>query len=299
MTVEEFFGASNDKNSEIFSKIEAFRSEYGLEYLHLIQISIYGFAWSYRGGDFDSGKLMRDLIALATEHTGVIYNPDLENFLLLDDCVEEVEILIDQLVRPYVESHEGVIELVSVNEKTGEVIVSMRGTCGGCASLPLTLKGGVEGILKNRLPWVRSVELSESKPEPKTADQIQNPAEKPSDDIVITESAASKIKELIDELKLADTAGMRIKVVPGGCSGFKYGITIEDKPDPDDSVSSMKFYKDGKQEAGRVFVDRKSLQLLKGSILDYTKTPDGLGETFKIKNPNAKSSCGCGESDSL
>ncbi|MEK6907453.1 MAG: iron-sulfur cluster assembly accessory protein [Nanoarchaeota archaeon] len=97
----------------------------------------------------------------------------------------------------------------------------------------------------------------------------------------ITERAASKIKEVIK-----DKIGLRIEVIPGGCAGYMYNITTENKVNNEDKIVQDKNVK--------VILDKESFNLLKGSKLDYV---DGLQDSgFKIHNPNAKSTCGCGHS---
>jgi len=80
--------------------------------------------------------------------------------------------------------------------------------------------------------------------------------------------------------------GLRVSVQPGGCSGFKYGLLIEDAAAEDDLVVE--------QEGYRVFVDPFSAQYISGVIIDYTSSMQGSGFTFK--NPNATGGCGCGSS---
>jgi iron-sulfur cluster assembly protein len=104
--------------------------------------------------------------------------------------------------------------------------------------------------------------------------------------VEVTASAADQIKRLLDrEGKLA-THGLRMKVVGGGCSGLQYELAFDAKTQDTDTTV----------EAGeiRVFVDEKSALYLAGSTLDFV---DSLQESgFKIQNPNASSTCGCGES---
>ena len=97
----------------------------------------------------------------------------------------------------------------------------------------------------------------------------------------ITEKAADKIKNV-----LKDKNGLRIEVIPGGCSGYMYNITTEDKINKDDQVIQDKEVK--------IIIDKESFDLLKGAKLDYVDSLQGAG--FKIHNPNAKSTCGCGHS---
>lgn len=82
------------------------------------------------------------------------------------------------------------------------------------------------------------------------------------------------------------TKGVRISVKDGGCNGYEYGIDITSKPQPDDLVI----------EQGKVllYVDAKSVPLLKGVVIDFV---DGVMESgFKFTNPNATDNCGCGKS---
>lgn len=106
--------------------------------------------------------------------------------------------------------------------------------------------------------------------------------------VVVSESAARRIAVLKQQEEAAD-AFLRISVSGGGCSGFQYGISFDDQKNPDDSV----FERDGIA----VIVDDVSLDLLNGSELDFVE--DLMGASFQIKNPNAASSCGCGNSFSI
>ena len=105
--------------------------------------------------------------------------------------------------------------------------------------------------------------------------------------INVTSIAAEKIGELLaDEGKPA--AGLRVFVQGGGCSGFQYGLMIEEgepTPDVDKVVES---------NGVRLFVDPISVRYLKGAEVDFVDNLSGGG--FTIKNPNAKSTCGCGSS---
>lgn len=104
--------------------------------------------------------------------------------------------------------------------------------------------------------------------------------------VQVTDAAAERIKALLDQEGKVETHGLRMKVVGGGCSGFQYELAFDDAVDEDDHCV----------EAGgiRVLVDPKSALFLKGSTLDFL---DGLMESgFKITNPNATSTCGCGQS---
>jgi iron-sulfur cluster insertion protein len=104
--------------------------------------------------------------------------------------------------------------------------------------------------------------------------------------ITLTETAAKKIGDLRLEEGKPDW-GLRIRLIGGGCSGMSYELGWEDTPADDDSVI---------ESLGvRVFVDSRSAPYLDGSEIDYVDN-NMLGAGFAIRNPNVKSSCGCGSS---
>jgi iron-sulfur cluster insertion protein len=105
--------------------------------------------------------------------------------------------------------------------------------------------------------------------------------------ITITPAAEQKIKELISEEK--DAVGLRIYVKGGGCHGYQYGMAFESKIEEDDTVIE----KGGIQ----VIMDSQSAPLLQGAEVDYVDSLQGSG--FAIKNPQAKTTCGCGSSFSV
>jgi iron-sulfur cluster assembly accessory protein len=104
--------------------------------------------------------------------------------------------------------------------------------------------------------------------------------------LTLTETAAQEVKKFIEAENPGEQAGLRVRVVPGGCSGFQYAMNIEEAPAPNDEVI----------EAGglRVFVDMFSAQYLNGVQIDYVSSVMGAGFTFA--NPNASGGCGCGSS---
>jgi iron-sulfur cluster insertion protein len=106
--------------------------------------------------------------------------------------------------------------------------------------------------------------------------------------ITISDSAARRIAALKAQ-EAAEGAFLRIAVSGGGCSGFQYGLSFDEETSPDDVVF---------EHGGvRVVVDDVSLELLNGSEVDFVE--DMMGASFQIKNPNAASSCGCGNSFSI
>jgi iron-sulfur cluster insertion protein len=105
----------------------------------------------------------------------------------------------------------------------------------------------------------------------------------------LTENAGKKILSLIQEEANPEPLMFRVMVSGGGCSGFQYGFSLDDKAHQDDQT----FESHGIQ----VIVDEASLALLEGSQIDYVE--ELIGASFQIKNPNASTSCGCGNSFSV
>ena len=104
-------------------------------------------------------------------------------------------------------------------------------------------------------------------------------------DVTVTEKAAQKIIELAKQDK-KDNYGLKLYVFPGGCSGFQYGMDFEEKPTATDLVTE--------QHGLKLFVDKDSMDFLKGAKIDFVDSLNGSG--FKIDNPNVQHSCGCGKS---
>jgi iron-sulfur cluster insertion protein len=102
--------------------------------------------------------------------------------------------------------------------------------------------------------------------------------------VTMTLKAEEKIRELMQEEK--DTVGLRVYVRGGGCHGYQYGMAFESKLSDDDTVIEKGDVK--------VIMDSQSAPLLSGAEVDYVDSLQGSG--FAIKNPNAKTTCGCGSS---
>jgi iron-sulfur cluster insertion protein len=103
--------------------------------------------------------------------------------------------------------------------------------------------------------------------------------------LVFTDSAADKVKQLVDEEGNPDLK-LRVFVQGGGCSGFQYGFTFDEIVNEDDTPMT--------KNGVTLLIDAMSLQYLMGAEIDYKE--DLQGAQFVIKNPNATSTCGCGSS---
>ncbi len=104
----------------------------------------------------------------------------------------------------------------------------------------------------------------------------------------LTESAADRVRTLM-EMEGKPNLMLRLSVSGGGCSGFQYGITLDDCVNEDDRVFE--------QHGVAVVTDETSLELLSGTVVDFVE--DLMGASFQIRNPNASSTCGCGSSFSV
>lgn len=104
--------------------------------------------------------------------------------------------------------------------------------------------------------------------------------------VEVTPAARDRIQALLDRDGKLETHGLRLKVIGGGCSGLQYQLGFDDRVTDDDNEFAA--------GAVRVIIDDKSAVYLAGTVLDYVDTLQESG--FKIENPNARSTCGCGQS---
>jgi iron-sulfur cluster assembly protein len=104
--------------------------------------------------------------------------------------------------------------------------------------------------------------------------------------ITFTDKGAEKVKEfLASQSADIQTAGLRVGVRGGGCSGFQYALAFDTQRDGDEVFEDRGL---------RILVDRPSLPYVRGAIVDYVDTLQGAG--FKVDNPNVVAACGCGSS---
>ena len=159
-----------------------------------------------------------------------------------------------------------------------EVLQSAGVHCVGChVSYHETLEQGFKGhgMSDEEVDMVIS-RLNAAVEKPKLDDNKE---------LVITSKAAEKLKEVLRENN-KENSGLRVEIIPGGCSGFQYGLELDDNTSDLDLVFEDKGVK--------IIISRENMQFLKGAKLDYVDSLQGGG--FKISNPNANSSCGCGQS---
>ena len=103
--------------------------------------------------------------------------------------------------------------------------------------------------------------------------------------LTLTEEAKTQLRSVLERQNKPNGA-LRVYVSPGGCSGFSYGMSLEEEPDTDDAVIEY--------DGVRVVVDEFSAQYLQGAQIDYEDSLMGGG--FQVRNPNAVKSCACGQS---
>ena len=176
-----------------------------------------------------------------------------------------------------------IADIVEKYPETIEPLMEMGVHCVGCHVSPYeTLEGGFKGHGMTDEDISEAVKkLNEVVAKNASSHEKEEEFDFSNAKLDITEQAAVKIKALRGQEKMK---GLRISVVPGGCSGFKYGMELDSKKGKDDVVVEEKGIK--------VFVDRKSMEKLNGSVIDYVEALQGAG--FKIGNPNSTKSCGCG-----
>jgi len=116
----------------------------------------------------------------------------------------------------------------------------------------------------------------------KSVSTIQKPVTTAS--VAMTDKAIDQVKQFMLQQDVAiATAGLRVSAMPGGCSGFRYWLNVEEHALPDDSVVE--------QGGLRIFLDASSATYLDGAEIDFVSTDDATG--FKVTNPNEPSNCGC------
>ncbi|MDH3418833.1 MAG: iron-sulfur cluster assembly protein IscA [Gammaproteobacteria bacterium] len=105
--------------------------------------------------------------------------------------------------------------------------------------------------------------------------------------VSLTHNAAERVRTFLEQR--GHGLGLRVGIKKTGCNGYAYIIDYADSVDADDEIFD--------QQGVKVIVDRKSLELIDGTEVDFVK--QGLNEAFKFRNPNVKGECGCGESFSV
>ena len=177
-------------------------------------------------------------------------------------------------------------DIVDKYPQVVETLTSYGVHCVGCHVSPFeTLEMGFKGHglsdEKINEAVTKLNEVIENTPQEQKAEEKE--VDLSNAKVTITDKAANKIKEII---KQENKEALRVSVQPGGCSGFQYGLELDDKSTDNDIIVEQKGIK--------IFVDKASMEKLNGSNVDYVESLQGAG--FKINNPGATSTCGCGSS---
>ncbi|MBI4150441.1 iron-sulfur cluster insertion protein ErpA [Candidatus Woesearchaeota archaeon] len=184
-------------------------------------------------------------------------------------------------------------EVVAKYPDAAEVMLSYGLHCIGCHVNPFeSIEQGAMGHgmseeeFENLMKDVNAV-ATKTVAESFTHDHKHDEHEHPElpETITLTKAAIAKIKDLLAK-DSKQGFNLRVQVVPGGCSGFKYSLSFDDQAYPDDAAFE--------QDGFKIVIDPESMSFMKGASIDYV---DGLsGSGFKIENPNAHNNCGCGKS---
>lgn len=132
--------------------------------------------------------------------------------------------------------------------------------------------GGSEQDINNMINEINGLITSE-----------ENGLKSTNSEIFLTDKAVNKIKELLNN---REETGLKINVISGGCSGFSYEFSLVKSPKNGDTTI--------KEKGINIYINQESLNIIKSSKIDYIEALQGAG--FKVSNPNATSTCGCGQS---
>ncbi len=173
-------------------------------------------------------------------------------------------------------------EIVTQHPQAIEALSSFGVNCVGCGtdySLSLEKTAKEKGLSEEKI-----AQLVKTINQRIEEDPLPNHGEN-APVVSLSKKAAEKIKELMAKQE-GKSQGLRFGAIPGGCSGFSYSLTFEEQQGKEDVVTESNGIK--------FFIHESHLNLLAGTQIDYVDALQGSG--FKIINPNAKSTCGCGQS---
>ena len=169
-------------------------------------------------------------------------------------------------------------DIVQQNSQLVETLLSFGVHCVGChVAYSETIQDGFRSHGMTEEEIDEAVKILN--------DKLAEEAPDPNKPIYITDKAAEKIKELLAKQK-KKVIGLRVGMMPGGCSGFQYELELAEKQNENESVFEEK--------GVSLLFPNDQKEFFKGIKLDYIESLQGAG--FKISNPNATSSCGCGNS---
>lgn len=172
MAPEDLFTALKGGNPQLAEKLNAIKEKFNLVKLYFIGCTeneakeLSELIWGARRNISSSPneEIIKELGNFLKEAVGI--DPEGSTMTMLEKADEEVDYIFNLGLRSYVESHGGSIEIVSADEKTGLVVISLTGACAGCPSSIATMEIGVKNTLKATLPWVKEVKSGAQPQEP-------------------------------------------------------------------------------------------------------------------------------------
>lgn len=170
-------------------------------------------------------------------------------------------------------------EVIKTYPSSTEILLASGVHCVGCGVSTIETLG--QGLRGHGMPEEQVQKILDDLN--RAADLSDSTAQGTEETLIITEKAAEKLKQIL-KAQNKEGQGLRIAVIPGGCSGSQYDLNIADKKENDVVLNEYEV---------NFYLDKNSADKLVGSKLDYIDTLQGAG--FKISNPNV-SSCGCGSS---
>ena len=172
MTPKDLFTALKDGNPQLAAELNAIKEKLKLDKLYFIGCTendakeLSELMWGARknAGPLPNEEIIKELGNFLKEIVGI--DPEGSKMTILGRADEEVDYIFNLGLRSYVESHGGNIKIVSADEKTGLVVISLTGACAGCPSSIATMEIGVKNTLKATLPWVKEVKSGIKPQEP-------------------------------------------------------------------------------------------------------------------------------------
>ena len=181
-------------------------------------------------------------------------------------------------------------EIIERCPQAAEILLGFGVHCVGCHVSPFeSLEDGFKGhgLGQSEIDEaVKKVNSEIAKNNPETSEQNESEESKTELTLTVSDKAAAKLKTLFKEHQ---KYALRIKVLPGGCSGYKYGLDLIDEKDAKESNDIEIINNDV-----IIMINKESLERIAGAEIDYSDSLQGAG--FKINNSRAENTCGCGES---
>jgi len=162
MDCQEFLCALKGSGSALLAEVAALRERHNLDKLYLIYITENEAVWGLRIAKvLDQTTLRTDLLNLMGFHIGTNYNSENKNLFLFASGADEVHYVVNKELVPFIESEGGELKIISINEESGEIVVSLKGACATCPHSLTTMQQGLKKTLTALLPWVKTVKSAD------------------------------------------------------------------------------------------------------------------------------------------